>query len=239
MTYQKKVKLLCIPFAGGMSYTYLVWKKYLPENIELVPIELAGRGKRYKDDLIYNMNDMVSDIFEHIKDTISENEYVLFGHSMGSTIAYELAKRIKKNGYKEPLHIIYAGRLAPHLNNYYKKVSDNTDNCFFEEVYKLGGTPKEVYDVKELRAMYIPVLKADFFLLEHHRCCDRIKPFDGNISIFYADKDENTMSPALEEWRKYTNKECNFYMFSGEHFFIKYQPENVVNKIVNIIMQCC
>ena len=56
---------------------------------------------------------------------------------------------------------------------------------------------------------------------------------------FYADKDENTMSPALEEWRKYTNKECNFYMFSGEHFFIKYQPENVVNKIVNIIMQCC
>lgn len=235
MTNHKKVKLICIPYAGGMSYTYLVWKKYLPEDIELIPIELPGRGRRYNEQLIVDMNDMVHDIFKQIKDIINENEYVLFGHSMGSTITYELIKIIRKNQCREPLHIFYSGRLAPHLNNYYKKISDHPDDSFFEAVYKMGGTPKEVYDIKELRSMYLPVLKADFCLLENYCSGNEIEPSASNISIFYGEQDNNTKTLTIKEWRDYSKGVCDFYEFSGEHFFIKDQAESVVKKIVDII----
>lgn len=42
----KKVKLFCIPYAGGSASIYLRWKKYFKEQVEIYPIELAGRGKR-------------------------------------------------------------------------------------------------------------------------------------------------------------------------------------------------
>ena len=44
----KKKNLFCIPYAGGSSIIYNSWHKFLDINFELFPVELAGRGKRYK-----------------------------------------------------------------------------------------------------------------------------------------------------------------------------------------------
>ena len=46
---------------------YKKWEHHLDGNIELRPIELAGRGSRIQDPLYKDFNDMVEDVFHQIK----------------------------------------------------------------------------------------------------------------------------------------------------------------------------
>lgn len=91
-----KIKLFCLPYAGGSSVIFNSWKQYIDPSIELVPIELAGRGKRINEPLYNGVNDAVEDVFGLIKNKITDTPYALFGHSMGGMISYELAQKIKR-----------------------------------------------------------------------------------------------------------------------------------------------
>lgn len=76
------MKLFCLPHLGGSASIYYQWKKYLNEKIEIVPIELAGRGERIKECFYEDFSTLISDVSEKI--SIEENEkYAFFGHSMG------------------------------------------------------------------------------------------------------------------------------------------------------------
>ena len=59
-------------------------------NIQIEPIRLKGRGSRFGEDFYENLEEAVNDIFMNIKNKIIDNEYAIFGYSMGSLLAYEL-----------------------------------------------------------------------------------------------------------------------------------------------------
>lgn len=105
-----KVKLFCIPCAGGSANAYLKWNNYLQYNIELCPIELKGRGGRSDEAYYEDIDEAVEDVFNLIKDSINNNEYALFGHSMGGLIVYELYYKLLENGMKLPKQIFIYGK---------------------------------------------------------------------------------------------------------------------------------
>ncbi|WP_197144539.1 thioesterase II family protein [Lysinibacillus sphaericus] len=84
----RKIKLFCLPYAGGSSVTYIKWGKLLNRYIEVIEVELPGRGRRINDPLIDNLEDMVEDVFRFIKDQLT-GDYAIFGHSMGGLITDE------------------------------------------------------------------------------------------------------------------------------------------------------
>jgi len=47
-----KIKLFCFPHAGGAASAFSSWKRRLDHRIELRPMELPGRGKRFSEKLI-------------------------------------------------------------------------------------------------------------------------------------------------------------------------------------------
>ncbi|MEB9902773.1 thioesterase domain-containing protein, partial [Bacillus cereus] len=51
----QKTKLFCFPHAGGSAFSYAKWKNYFNPYIEIVPIELAGRGYRIEENLYGSM----------------------------------------------------------------------------------------------------------------------------------------------------------------------------------------
>src|SRR6185369_7818116 len=109
-----KIKLFCLPYAGGSSMVFHKWKKYLNSEIELRAIELAGRGRRIHESMYQDRAEAVEDVFQLIKDEIRQSPYALLGHSMGSLIAYEVAQKIRANKLPEPLHVFFSGSSAPH-----------------------------------------------------------------------------------------------------------------------------
>src|SRR4051794_37934122 len=104
----KKINLFCLPFAGGSRYSYISFANCAPENICVIPIELPGRGSRFRETLLTNMDSVVTDIFQQIKDRLDE-PYGIYGHSMGTLSGYLLTKKIIQKNLNKPIHLFFTG----------------------------------------------------------------------------------------------------------------------------------
>jgi len=228
-----KVKLFCFPYAGGSAVIFNKWKPYIDSRIELVPVELTGRGIRMSEPLYKDVPEAIDDVFKIIKKDIRHTPYALFGHSMGGMIAYELAQKIRDNRLPEPLHIFFSGRNAPHI----KKVEEKkfhlmNDEEFKREIIKLGGTPAELFEHAELMTFFLPLLKSDFKMAETDlHLTSGVKPLSTDISILLG-KDDDLITEECDGWRQHTSKHCNIHYFNGGHFFLHNEIEQLL-KLIN------
>ncbi len=225
-----KIKLLCFPYAGGSGLVYNKWKQYLNKNIDLIPIEMSGRGRRFNEPLLECMEDVVNDLYMEVNEQLGNEEYALYGHSMGTVVIYELMDKIYKNGNKKPLHIFLSGRYPPHLAEN-SVIHSLPPEQFEKEIIRLGGTTPEVFHITELRNIFIPILKSDYMVVENYTFIDRNYRWDCDITILNGTEDKGLTGKEISEWNRYTNGKCNFYCFSGGHFFINQHMQEVVDII--------
>lgn len=229
----KNIKLFCLPYAGGSSNIYSGWGKCLNHSIEIHPIELAGRGKRYTDYLYDNIEQATDDVYEIVEGNIGDSsfDYAIFGHSLGGLIAYELIHRIKLKAKRQPVHVFFSGAKAPHFNKEKDKTYDLPNEEFKQKVSELGGTPREVLENDELLSVFLPILRADFKINETYEYVERQDKIDCDITVLSGKKDDIKLNEIVE-WRKHTAGKCNIYMLEGDHFFINTHSDDVI-KIIN------
>ncbi|WBW96392.1 thioesterase II family protein [Oceanirhabdus sp. W0125-5] len=222
--------LFCLPYAGGSEAIYYNWKGFLSNSIELHPIELKGRGRRYNQEFYTDIDEAVNDIYNLIKEKIEENEYAIYGHSMGSLLAYELYYKIASMGKRMPKHIFFSGYSAPGSIKEREITYTLPDYEFMNKIIELGGTQKEILENKELLELFIPILRNDIKILEKYKYKDREEKINCDISILNGSKDSIKINE-ITEWRNHTSKKCNIYTFTGNHFFINDNAENITNLI--------
>jgi len=226
-----KIKLFCLPYAGGSSIVYYKLKKYLNNFIELYPIELAGRGKRFNETLYNNFNEAVNDIYNIIKSEILNSSYAFFGHSMGAKLIYELINKIREENQNEPEHIFISGSYPTHINNREKILHKLPEDEFLIEVYKFGGMPKEFLENKELITIFSPILRSDYKILETHQYNFNKNKYAFDLTVFGGKEDNEVNISELSEWKNYTNRIFSLYEFDGDHFFINYEMKKIANII--------
>ncbi len=84
------IKLFCIPYSGASATVYSRWSKLINKEIEVFPLELAGRGRRLNDKFYNDMDEAAEDLSNTIIDEAKDINYALFGHSMGARLTYEV-----------------------------------------------------------------------------------------------------------------------------------------------------
>lgn len=212
--------LFCLPHAGGYSNMFCKWKNYIDNSIKLYPIELAGRGSRTEEKFYDSIEQGVYDIYRIIESTVnSEEEYSLFGHSMGSLLAYEVAHKIQKEGFKAPKHIFFSGYGAPHIKKREKPIHCLPDKEFKEELPKIGGMPGDVMKNEEIMSYVMPILRSDFKLVYDYEYKHEGEKLYCDITVFNG-KDDDLKLNEIFDWKIHTWGKCTIYMFEGNHFFI-------------------
>ncbi|MBP1971657.1 hypothetical protein J2Z83_003809 [Virgibacillus natechei] len=94
----KKLKLFCVPHAGASASIYYKWLHYLDSSmIELIPLELKGRGTRLDESYYVDFEDMLNDLYKMVINSLSDEKYMVFGHSMGTYDAFQLESMIENN----------------------------------------------------------------------------------------------------------------------------------------------
>jgi medium-chain acyl-[acyl-carrier-protein] hydrolase len=231
-----KIKLFCFPYAGGSAVIFNKWKQYLDSAIELVPVELAGRGRRIHEALYKDVSQTIDDVYQIVTKNINGSRYALFGHSMGAMISYQLCQKLREKNYPAPLHVFFSGRNAPHIKRPdEKRYHLLEEEAFKEEVITLGGTPTEFFDHPELLEVFIPLLKNDFKLAETDIHNGEIHPLDCHITVFLG-KEEDLTTEQCDGWKKHTKKLCTVHYFEGGHFFINDETEQIVRLINNTLL---
>jgi surfactin synthase thioesterase subunit len=233
-----EVKLFCFPFAGGSATVFNQWRQFLQRDIELLPMELAGRGRRIREPHYDSIAEAADDVYSKVVQDLDVVPYALFGHSMGSAIALELAYKIIAQGHKMPIHIFFSGRNAPHMPKDDEKMFHlMSEEQFRTEVVELGGTPKEFFEHPELMEIFLPLLRSDFKINETYaQDKNSIKPLDCNITVMYG-KDDDMITSDMAEWEKYAGRQFKLHALNGGHFYLFDSAEKVVNLIYNTLAE--
>src|SRR5215471_3592490 len=164
----RRIRLFCFPYAGGSSAIFRRWPDYLPVDIEVIAVELPGRGGRLKEPPFCRLSDLIASLVAPISQLL-DVPYVFFGHSMGATIAFELTRALRRSKVGEPERLFVSGRAAPDILDSERLTYDLPDADLIGELQKLNGTPPEVLSHVELMQMMLPVIRADFELVETYR----------------------------------------------------------------------
>ncbi|WP_274651222.1 thioesterase II family protein [Paenibacillus humicola] len=231
---KKEIKLYCFPSAGGTAQIYHGWFNFVDEAIELVPMEYSGRGRRFPQPLLTDLADVVDDLYSMMQPDVDRMPYMMFGHSMGSLIAYELTKKLMQQGKRMPLHLFFSGRSSPNRPAT-KKRHHLADDELKEEIVQFGGTPPELLNDPEFSRMFLPIIRADMKAVETYTPDEEIIPLSCNISICNGKQDH--LVAHLEEWRAYTSEEIEFRLFEGGHFYIRDCAKEVVEAVNHKALQ--
>lgn len=229
-----KIKVFPIPYAGASVNVYYGWNKLLPEGYELGLVELAGRGGRFNEPFYESIDEAAIDIAKRIGAQINDNEYVLFGHSMGALLAYEVYYKLIELGVKVPKHLFVSGRKAPQIGETKGEMKRLSDKDFMEMVDKFGGIPKQFYREDTIK-IFLPILRADFIMLDEYRYKEKLEKINCDVSILYAKDDFSTPLNEMEPWKDECKGNVSIYEFEGEHFFLNDHPEQVIECIVKTL----
>ncbi|MEM7185357.1 MAG: alpha/beta fold hydrolase [Bacteroidota bacterium] len=234
-TNSTNAQVFLLHFAGGNCYSYDFLKKYLNSELDVFPLELPGRGKRFREAIIHNKAEAIRDYANQIKKLRNGRPYLIFGHSMGASLGLYVAHEMEKSG-DIPLHLIVSGNAGPgaaaNSPDYTPKplryLMD--DEGFKKELRVLGGVSEEVLENDELYQFFVPIIKADFEVIEKQNQL----PTDLKLhtSIYAMMGSEEELSSQIRNWKRFTALAFQFKIFEGHHFFINDYPREVA-QIIN------
>lgn len=211
-------QLFSIPYAGGGRYSFLGLKPFLPAHLEHVALELPGRGQRVTEDLLFDLDRMVDDLYRQLQARRTGAPYVLYGHSMGGILGHRLLRRLQAAGAELPQHLVVTGCAAPRCERYQKKRHRLSDGLLTQELMKLGGLPPEVMASEELMAFCLPIIRADLQALELH-AYQAAAPYPVPLTVV-AGTAEGLSDDDLAAWEPETSAGCRTLRLPGNHFFI-------------------
>jgi medium-chain acyl-[acyl-carrier-protein] hydrolase len=224
-----RLRLFCFPYAGGSAAIYHQWPSRLSPDIELLAVQYPGRATRLRDTLRTDLNLLLDDIEEAITPLL-DKPFAFFGHSMGATVSYELTRRLRAAHKPLPTHLFLSGRSAPHLPAVKPPVHNLPDEAFLESMRDLNGTPTELLEHGELMEMMLPIIRADFQMLETWKH-QPSSPLAIPISVFGGLADNGVPMENLDAWAACTTGKMKRHMFPGDHFFLHQQYPAMLNII--------
>ena len=215
----------CLPCAGAGATIYRSWREAAPPACEIVPVELPGRGRRFRDAPIAEMAPLVEVLTSEIARNAGRRPFALFGHSMGAIVAFELARALGPG----VVRLFVSASSAPHLR-IVKERSSLSDQDLERELAELGGTPREILEDAEMMALLMPMLRADFALVEHYR-----GPGEGQlpcpVTVFAGTRDDYVDQEAARAWERYGSRGFRFVPVEGHHFYLDEARDRLLAEI--------
>jgi surfactin synthase thioesterase subunit len=109
------LRLFCFPWSGASASAFRSWAAGMPDEIELVGVQLPGRGDRRDEPASVRLAPAVRQVARALLTELDESPgpFAFFGHSLGALLAHEVAWRLEAHGHRPQL-VVLSGSRAPH-----------------------------------------------------------------------------------------------------------------------------
>lgn len=230
--------LFCLPHAGGAASAFRTWIGTLP-GVDVLPVQPPGREGRMRESPYTTFDPLVDQIVALIEQVAGERDYALYGHSLGSLVAFETVRELRRCGLRLPVRLIVSGAPAPQKShNRGKQVSTMATPELVAMLRELGGTPEWVLADPELVEMVLPVIRADFALRESYRY-EREPQLDLPISVIASDHDSRAPRRQQVKWKDQSTQPAHLAMLTGGHFAIFERTEEMREHLMTALSSWC
>lgn len=221
-------RLVCFPHAGGAASAFRDWPALLPPGVELMAVQYPGRQNRRAEPCVEQMDELADRIAHALSPHLGV-PVAFFGHSMGSSVAYEVALRLERNSGLVLEHLFVSGRAAPH-----RIPADRPrpldDAAILASVRALGGPDNAAYDDPGLLPLLMPSLRADYRLIGGYRPSEPV-PLAAPITAYGGRSDPACPIELLDTWSELTVSDRESRTFTGGHFYLAEHREALVADI--------
>jgi medium-chain acyl-[acyl-carrier-protein] hydrolase len=153
--------------------------------------------------------------------------YALFGHSLGSLLAFGVARQLRQYSGVQPCCLLCASASAPQLpvtHWPYPPPQDWTIRELATYLRDVGGTAEAVLGNATSLQRLLPRMQVDLtvrssFTYSHE------PPLAYPLAIFGGQQDASLSIAALAAWEAQTSAHCTVYRFPGGHLFL-HEPAN-------------
>lgn len=218
-----RLRLFCLPPAGGGSALYRGWMERLAPDVDVVPVTFPGREMRFAEPPIARL-DVLTEMAATGLRSLLDRPYALFGYSMGALLAHRLAHRLAAERLGEPTHLFAAAHRGPGIQHRGPDLHALPHDEFWQRLATHDGMPREVIENRELRVVLEPLLRADFSVVETAGPAPEAM-LSCPITAIGGDADHSVAIDELDAWRHATVGNFERLTLPGHHFFIANSQE--------------
>lgn len=224
-----RINLICLPHAGGSPSFYREWGAGLPGDVEVHVLRYPGRENRLAEPCIRSMAELADAVTEVIR-PFFDRPLVLFGHSMGASLMYEVTRRSEAAG-RRPALLIASGHPAPH-RRITKNLYLGSDAELLAQVRENSVPGQSALDDPGLRELLLPMIRADYQVIETYEPGDPA-PVHAPLAVFRGAQDEDVSEAQAEAWAEVTEKGELYAhrVFDGRHFYLAEHQDDVLAAI--------
>jgi surfactin synthase thioesterase subunit len=210
-------RLVCFPHAGGSASYYYPVSAHFAGDTDVIAWQYPGRQDRRHELCITDIDTLADRITKQFL-SLSPKPTVFFGHSMGATLAFEVAWRLEREGFRAPLRVIASGRRAPTIDRR-DNVHLRNDADVLAEMRLLNGTEAAVLENEEIVRMALPAIRGDYEAIETYSYVPGRK-LNCPITVLTGDADPRTTIEDARQWRSVTTGTFRMKVFGGGHFYL-------------------
>jgi medium-chain acyl-[acyl-carrier-protein] hydrolase len=212
------LRLFCFPYAGGGTRSYAPWQAILGEVAEVCMVQLPGRGARLLESCESSFEQLV-DTLTRLVALESDRPLVLFGHSLGAVMAFEVTRTLRARGLQLPLRLIVSACEAPHVRSSSRRYHEFNDSDLISALRDLNGTSTLVLENAEMMRLVLPAIRADFALNADYAYRHEA-PLNLPITVFAGEYDNHVKIDGARRWCEQSTQTIELHNLPGGHFFI-------------------
>jgi surfactin synthase thioesterase subunit len=221
------VRLVCLPHAGGAASYYRPLAMAMHPSADVLAVQYPGRQDRSDEPQAADFTELVDRTTAALLPEL-DRPVALFGHSMGSLLAFEVVKRLEKAGIA-PLVLFASAGVRPTDRRRQERLRSATDEQLLADLSGLAGTEARLLDNEDMRALFLPPLRADYRMLATYE-------FDGTtvacpVVSLTGDNDQRVPVADAKAWAGHTTGRFDLRVFPGGHFYLADQWADVAGVI--------
>ena len=226
---RERTALLCVPFAGAGPSFFHPWRAPAAGRWRVVPVELPGRERRIMETPYRNVVEAAKNSVDDIVADLGEGTpTVLFGHSLGAVLAYELVHLLSRR--EVPVErLVVSGSPGPWTQRE-RRATGLPDDEFLARVEEFAGFRHEALDHPEMRELILPVLQADCEMHENY-----VPSTDERVSVpicsIRGSSDGLVDAEQAQEWRHATTGAFSYTEIPGDHMYLVDRARDVLDLI--------
>lgn len=220
-------QLVCLPHAGGSASFFLPVAKALAPGTDVLAVQYPGRQDRRNEKGMDNIPELADAVTREVREW-ADRPVTLFGHSMGATVAFEVARRLRGTDV-DLLGVIVSGRCAPPCTCMSEREL-STDENILDEVRRMSGTDDQVLADDDILGMILPALRSDYAAVQSYRS-EPGASVPCPVVAMTGDADPQVPVDDARAWVDHTEADFELHVFPGGHFYLNDQAAAVIGAV--------